>query len=252
MLWYKSWLETRWRFLIGLGLLLCSAMSASLTYPYFTKLMATMPMPHFPGRLGERIREGIALAQTYRGFVWSQWWRQNLAQTGTLFAILLGIASLFSTSRGALFTLSLPASRKRLMGTRAMTGLGELFAIAMIPSLVIPLLAPSIGERYNAGDTLVHALCFFIVASMFFCLALLLSTVFSDPWRPLLIALGIAIVIGIADQIFQVPFIGIFRVMSGESWFRDGRLPWVGLIGSVAVSASIYYGALRNLTRRDF
>jgi ABC-2 type transport system permease protein len=252
MLWYKSWLETRWRFFIGLGLLICSAMGGVFTYPHFMKLLSTMPMPHFPGRLGERIREGITLAQTYRGFVWTQWFRQNLAQTGTLFAILLGIASLFSPSRGALFTLSLPASRKRLMGTRAMTGLGELFVIAIIPSLVIPMLAPTIGERYNLGDALVHALCFFVVATMFFCLALLLSTVFSDPWRPLLIALGLAIVIGIADQIFQVPFIGIFRVMSGESWFRSRQLPWIGLIGSALVSASIYYGALLNLTRRDF
>jgi len=252
MLWYKSWLETRWRFLIGLGLLLCSAAGGVLSYPYFMKLMATVPMPNLPGRLGERIHEAVALANTYRGFVWSQWFRQNLAQTGTLFAILLGIASLFSRSSGALFTLSLPASRKRLMGTRAMTGLGELFVIAIIPSLAIPLLAPAIGEHYNAGDALVHALCFFIVATMFFCIALLLSTVFSDPWRPLLIALGIAIVIGIADQIFQLPFIGVFRVMSGESWFRDGRLPWFGLAASAAASAFIYYGAQRNLTRRDF
>jgi hypothetical protein len=124
--------------------------------------------------------------------------------------------------------------------------------LAILPSLAIPLLAPAIGKSYNAGDALVHALCFFIVASMFFCLALLLSTVFSDPWRPLLIALGLAILIGIADQFFQLPFIGVFRVMSGESWFRDGRLPWLGLLGSVAASALIYYGALLNLTRRDF
>ncbi|PYQ29008.1 MAG: hypothetical protein DMF56_12040 [Acidobacteria bacterium] len=252
MLWYKSWLETRWRFFIGLGLLICSAMGGVFTYPHFMKLMASVPMPNLPGRIGERIHEAVALAHTYRGFVWSQWWRQNLAQTGTLFAILLGIASLFSPSRGALFTLSLPASRKRLMGTRAMTGLGELFVIAIIPSLLIPLLAPAIGERYNAGDALVHAACFFVVATTFFCLALLLSTVFSDPWRPLLITLGIAIVIGIADQILEVPFVGVFRVMSGESWFRSGRLPWLGLAGSIAASAFIYYGALVNLTRRDF
>src|SRR5260370_15354436 len=33
MLWYKSWLETRWRFLIGLVLLLFSALSTVFTYP---------------------------------------------------------------------------------------------------------------------------------------------------------------------------------------------------------------------------
>ena len=28
MLWYKAWLETRWRFLIGLAVLVCSAVAA--------------------------------------------------------------------------------------------------------------------------------------------------------------------------------------------------------------------------------
>ena len=32
MLWYKAWLETRWRFLIGLVLLVCSAAFIVLAY----------------------------------------------------------------------------------------------------------------------------------------------------------------------------------------------------------------------------
>ena len=34
MLWYKSWLETRWRFLIGLALLMLSAAGTVLYYPH--------------------------------------------------------------------------------------------------------------------------------------------------------------------------------------------------------------------------
>ena len=39
MLWYKSWLETRWRFLIGLVLLMLSAGGTVLTYPHVVKLL---------------------------------------------------------------------------------------------------------------------------------------------------------------------------------------------------------------------
>ena len=39
MLWYKSWLETRWRFLIGLVLLVCSAMFIVLAYPRLIQLL---------------------------------------------------------------------------------------------------------------------------------------------------------------------------------------------------------------------
>jgi hypothetical protein len=254
MLWYKSWLETRWRFLIGVAILCCSAAVTVFTYPKVQELMEYVPT-NLGGMIGDRIREAAELASSFRGYVWSQWLRQNLVQTGTLFAVLLGIASVFTPSRGALFTLSLPVSRQRVLGVRAITGLAELFSLAFLPSLLLPLLAPAIHQSYSAGDALAHGLCFFVVASLFFSLALFFSTVFSDPWRPLLIALGLAIAIGLGEQVlrFAIPSLpGLFRVMSGESWFRDGRLPWPGLAAAAAISASIYYGAVRNLARRDF
>ena len=44
----------------------------------------------------------------------------------------------------------------------------------------------------------------------------------------------------------------LFRVMSAESYFRTGSLPWLGLAASAAISASVLYGAARNFARRDF
>lgn len=250
MLWYKSWLETRARFLIGLFVLLCSAASVVLVYPQVTKMMASMQV-NMTGVLGERVREATQLARTFDGYVWSSWFRQNLSQIGTLLAILLGTASLVSESGGALFTLSLPVSRQRLLHVRAASGLAQLFALVLIPTLLLALLAPAVGERYGVAGALVHVVCFFVGASLFFCIAILLSTIFGDPWRPLMIAVGIALALGLAG-LFDVPALGVFRVMSGESWFRDGRMPWPGLLATAAVSASIYYGAVRNLVRRDF
>jgi len=251
MLWYKSWLETRWRFLIGLSLLLCSAAGAVLTYPQVVRLTAAIPTANVPGMLGERIREAVELSRSFRGYVWSNWFRQNLLQTGTLFAILLGIAGLLSESGGALFTLSLPVSRQRLLHVRAAAGLAELFALVFIPSMLLALLSPAIGQSYSMSSVLAHSVCFFVGASLFFSLALLLSTMFSDPWRPVMIAVGIAVALALIEA-FDVHALGVFRVMSGESWFRHGRLPWPGLLATAAVSVSVYYGAVRNLVRRDF
>src|SRR5512143_2063454 len=101
MLWYKSWLETRWRFLIGLALLLCSAAATVQTYPAIQKLVVTAPSD-VSGALGREIRESIETSRDYRGFIWLQWFRQNAAQWATLFAILLGTAGLFSHSGGTL------------------------------------------------------------------------------------------------------------------------------------------------------
>jgi len=255
MLWYKSWLETRWRFLIGLGLLTLSAATTVLYYPELMKLVPAAGSIDTSGEIGRRIREGVELARDFRGYVWSQVFRQNLPQTGTLFAVLLGSGNLLSPGSGdaTLFTLSLPVSRHRLLGVRAVTGLGELLLLAFVPSLLVPAIAPAIGHSYSLGSALVHGTCLFVAAAVFFSLAFLLSTVFSDLWRPLLIACAVAVVLALCEQILRdLSRYGIFRVMSGETYFRGNGLPWIGLLVAASLSVVMLYGAAMNIARRDF
>jgi hypothetical protein len=257
MLWYKTWVETRWRFLIGITLVACSALFLVFGYPYIVRLLAQLPAGDFAGGfegdLGRRIRETVELAREFRGYVWAQGYGENLSQLGTLFAVLLGTGGLLSHASGGtpLFTLSLPVSRERLLRVRALAGLGQWLAIAIVPSLVIPLLAPAIGESYGFGSALVHGLCLFLAGGLFFSLAVLLSTVFADFWRPLLLTLLMAGLLG-----FVEPFLpggwGLFSLMRGEMYFRTGQLPWIGLLVTTALSAALLYGAQREFARRDF
>jgi hypothetical protein len=255
MLWYKSWLETRSRFFFGLALLMVVAAGTVFDYPAVVKLMPMAQGVDVGGQLGRAIRESVQISSTYRGHVWVSWFRQNLSQMGTLFAALLGSGGLLSQAAGgaALFTLSLPVSRNRVLGIRAATGLAELVVLAFVPSLLIPLLSPAVGESYSLASVLIHGLCFFAAVAAFFCLALLLSTVFADIWRPLLITCSIAIVLSGCEAVvreFQ-PY-GIFRLMSAERYFEGGGVPWVGLLLSSAVSAGLIYVAAGNLARKDF
>ena len=252
MLWYKAWLETRWRFLIGLVLLMCSAMGVVFTYPKVLELMPMLPAIKMGGELGRQLREAAELTRDYRGYVWLQWFRKELPQLGTLFAVLLGTGGLIS-QRAALFTLSLPASRRQLLGVRAAAGLAEFLVLVLVPSLLVPLFSPGIGQSYGLGGTLVHAACVFVAGAAFYSLAVLLSTVFGDVWRPLLIALLIAMVLGLVEPFVRgLSRFSIYRVMSAESYFRTGGLPWLGLLASAALSVALLYGAARNIERQDF
>src|SRR5205814_9264697 len=105
-----------------------------------------------------RIREAADLARSYRGYVWSQWYRQTPTQLVTLFAVLLGTGGLLaqSTGAGTLFTLSLPVSRTRLLAVGAWTWLVEPAALAFVPSLVIPQVSPAVGESYGLASVLAH------------------------------------------------------------------------------------------------
>ena len=255
MLWYKSFLDTRWRFLIGFGLVVFSAFGAVFAYPKVMELMPLASTIQASGELGRRIREGVELARDYRGYVWSQWFRQNLIQMWGIFAVLLGTGGLVSQASGggAIFTLSLPASRNHLLGVRAATGLVELLVLAIVPPLLVPAFSGAIGERYAVSDALVHGACMFIAGTMFFSLAFLLSTVFADVWRPALIVFCVAVALGLSDLVLRdLPLVSVVRLMSGEAYFRTGTLPWPGLAASVVVSSALLYAASRNIARRDF
>ena len=126
-------------------------------------------------------------------------------------------------------------------------------ALAVVPSLFIPLAAPAIGQSYSVVDALVHGLCMFAAAAVFFGLAFLLSTVFDDLWRPLLIACAVAFLLATIELAAgnAAPF-GIFRVMSADSYFRSGSIPWIGLFVTLTVTAGLLYSATVNIENRDF
>ena len=255
MIVYKTWLDTRWRFIIGLGLMLCSAGSALFIYPQVVEMLPMAEGMQMDGALGAEIRKAVELSRTFTGYMWTQWNSQNLATMGTLFPVLLGAGAVVSQGMGggAYYTLALPVSRRRLLATRAATGLVQVFAMVLLSFLLIAALAPAIGQSYGLGDALVYAVCAFFGASVWFSLTLLLATVFTDVWRPLLIGLAAGGLVGIAEIFFHdtIPF-GIYRTMNAETYFRDGSLPWLGLLACAAGSAAMIYAAVLNLERRNF
>jgi len=255
MLWHKSWLETRARFLVGLALAICAALSVVMLYTRVGELLQLAPPPDTGGVLGRKIREAVVLAQDYRGYVWSQWFAHQLTQMWTLFALLLGSGGLRSQSSrgGALFTLSLPVSRGRMVGVRAAVALAELAVLALVPSLVLVALSPAIGQSYSIADAVVHALCVAVGGSVLFSLTFALSTLWADLWRPLLIALLVVVVLSLAQTVFpELSRFSVFGVMSAEGYFQGDGLPWLGLSASAAVSAALLWGAARNIARQDF
>jgi ABC-type transport system involved in multi-copper enzyme maturation permease subunit len=255
MLFHKAWLETRWRFVAGLIIL--TVVAGAKVYE-FTLTQRMMPLAESVvagagnSPLERAIREAIEMQREFRGFIWFNGFRDILAQMAVLFAVLLGCGGLMTEAKkgSALFTLSLPVTRRQLLGARTATGLAQCFAIAMIPPLAIPLLAPAVGQQFSIVDALAHGLCLFFVTALFYSLAAFLSTMFGDFWRPMLIAFVVACIAALAQ--FVAPEFGLFRVMSGEAYFRNGTLPWMGFVTTAVLASALLYSAAETLERRDF
>ena len=89
MLWYNSWLETRWRFAIGLIIVTISACGSVAAYPQMLKLLPLADKIETSGALARLVVESAELARTYRGYLWSQWFLKNMPQQGAVFAVLI-------------------------------------------------------------------------------------------------------------------------------------------------------------------
>ncbi len=253
MLWQHAFLETRWRFLIGLVVLSVSAAFMALGYPQVIAL--TQSVTPTPGTaLGREVAESIELSKTYGGYVWSQWFQQNGAQLGSFFAAIIGTGGLLSLDAAArLFTLSLPISRERLLAARAAAGLGQVLALTFVPALVIVIVSPVIGRGFPVLDALAYALCAFVGCAVIFSLAFLFSSMFSNVWAPVLLALCAGAALRALDTItggmggFSLP-----QMVHGESYFYGHGLPWLMLLISVGVSLALLYAGTRLIARQDF
>jgi len=254
MLWYKSWLDTRSRFLLALLVLVVFACGTALSYPKVRELVTAVEPAAVTGdeSLRQELEEQREVIRTFRGYAWSQWFAGNFPALLVLFAALLGSGSpLVKSGSGSLFSLALPVSRGRWTRTRAGLGIVELFVVALAPSIALAVLAHLVGEQLALSEAVVYGLCAFVGASLFFSVAMFWSTLFNDIWRPLLFTCFVWIAIVAIDSVLPEGR-GIFAAMTGQTYFYDGTLPWAELLLSAAAAPALVYAAAANVARRDF
>jgi hypothetical protein len=254
MVWHKAWHDTRWRFATLFAVLVALTCFHVFEWLDVQRLVPTLDPSVAGGNATVRsaLAEAIAAEQTFRGYIWYQWFDQNFATCIVLFAALLGSGSALSTSgRGLLFSLALPVARGRWLEARAAIGVAQVLALALVPSLLIPLLAPVVGESYSVTDALVHGALLFVLGSVFLAFAMLASAIVDDFGRAIVLTAVAAIVVGMAEVALSRGH-GLFHALTGGAYYRSGTLPWPELVLGVALTGALIYGAAAHLARRDF
>jgi hypothetical protein len=253
MLWQQAFLETRWRFLIGLMLLPVSAAFVALSYPQVAPLARDLSASPNT-QLGREIAAAIEFAKTYDGYVWSQWFRKEGAQLGAFFASIIATGGLLSqTGAARLFTLSLPVSREQMLGARAAAGLSQIAALSLVPALVIVAVSPLVAKSFSPLDALAYALCAFAGFAFFFSLAFFFSSIIGNVWAPVVLTLCAGAALRMLDQITNgTGGFSLLEMMHGESYYYGRGLPWPTLTVSALASSALVYAGIRHFARQDF
>ncbi len=260
MLSQKSWWETRRGFLILMvGVLLFAVWSQPREQADLAKWISELH--ERAPRWSEDSRRLLPLLSSYQGYVWSYWFKLILLFMWPFYAVVMG-ATLVATScpwmaggpgAAGLFTFSLPVSRRRVLLTHAALVAVEMVVVALVPSLMFPIVSRLIGGEVPFGSTLVYALLLSLGGMVFISLTFLLTTVFNSQLK--VMAIGSAVVFALylpLRPVEEFPWWNVYHVMSGETYFRHGQIPWFGLLASLAVSALMMFAAVRIYERRDF
>jgi ABC-2 type transport system permease protein len=257
MLWQKSWWETRLGLLFFMGVaLLFAAWRLPLDQADLAKWISEL-QPSF----SEDSRRILPLLSSYQGYLWSYWFKLALLGMWPMYAaaqgVTLGSASCPWMAGGlgaaGLFTFSLPVSRRRVLLTHAALVGAEMVLIALVPSLMFPVASRLTGGEVSFGSTVIHALLLSLGGMVFPAFTFLLTAVFNNQWK--VIVAGIAVAYALLFPIRPIeeyPWWNVYHVMSGETYFRYGQIPWLGLFACLTVSALMMFAAVRIYERRDF
>ena len=140
------------------------------------------------------------------------------------------------------------------MAVGAATIVLELIVLGLGVSLLLPVFSRLIGQSYPLTDALVHALLMTMGGLVFFGFAFLVSTIFNNWWQAVFIGEGLHVAL-CAPYMGTAPFPRwnlVYQLVSGESYFRHGEIPWSGLLVSVALAAVMFYISVCIFERQDF
>lgn len=235
MLWYKAWLETRWRFVFMLGSILLLWLAPQFL-PFFG-----FRLP--PGVLASRIWMAVHLASVLLYIFAAIFLAGSGVNSQTTYAATSGFHG------SMLFTLSLPVSRRRLLLVRA--GLG-----AFLTGVLVAVMAgytlfqrPGGASAFDALEYIARAIACTMAV---YALSVLLACVLDEMWQ-----FYAATFCWIAFYLLQSRFavlawLSPLRGMSLISYPVTAPMPWAPVVASLALAGVFLCTSALVLQRKQY
>jgi ABC-2 type transport system permease protein len=220
MLFYKAWLESRTRFL--LGLLALAGLSA--VFVFFNHDVRAVVTDH---------------DVSYGEYIWKGIFKGQLRDIYVILSLLLGLGGLNrEQSYGtAAHTLALPVSRWRLITARGLTGIIETALMAVLPASLVPALSPVIHESYPWPLALQFGALWAVGGTLIFAIGFLSSVLFVGEYSAATAAIVILFGYSITTDLpgMEHYLIDIHDVMNGSGPHNVTTLAAISIIAVATI-----------------
>ena len=226
MLWYKAWLETRWRLLMPLAMLL---------FLVFTANSRGQLQLHQPSILAAIPFFWLLAPITLAGAG---------TKTEAPFRAVKGV------SGSTCFTLSLPVTRLRLLAVRAGVGMVEWGAMVVVLCVAAWLLSSTLRNEVSAADGLAYTATVLAMGFAVFAYSTALSTFLDQQWQ---VVTATAIILVPRAMLSNISLKwDFFRTMGLDSPLITHTVPWLVIGGSFSFGLAAFLITAKIVERQQY
>jgi|SRR5215831_610212 len=235
MLWYKYWLETRWRLVFA-----------------FVYAIFPVPLLILTGRTVHSGPPSEAMLQGFVQFLGFYWMNTTLLLAGSGIRTQPSIRSQKGLHGSTFFTLSLPVSRVRLFGIRAWIGLLETAVVFVVAPLGTCVIFPTLRTYATNADLFKYWVTVIVCASMFYFFGVLLSVVLEDQLQMGAGMCGILALWGLLSWKHIPPRFNVFRAMGSDSPLFAHVFPWTTMSLAVCLTAVLFLVSMKFIQAHEY
>ena len=246
MLLYKYWLESRFRFLCGLFLVIATVTHTVLGAPNTLRLInQQMPWAHM----------------LFSQYLWLTVYDGSLLAAWIVLAVVLsnrGMRKEQSLGVSA-FTLSLPVTRSSILRAQSVVALVELVLLGVVPAFLIPGLSRVAGLTFPMTQGVRHTALLICPGVVFHGWSLLMAQLTGTESTSLTISLSsIGAFFILVKRIHALDRLDIFDIMSGadlldrHTFLLRGPLPWSTFAATLTLLLGMVWLSVFLIEHHDF
>jgi len=230
MLWYKGWLETRFKLLSA----------ACLLVGFLTFFSVAKAPPQ-----AKPVLQVILFAKSQLAFFF-------MVLSGAGIATQPAFQAIKGLHGSTLFTLSMPVSRLRLLTVRSSLGFLQVSALIVAMCGGLWRVVPGLKNVVTGGEMGEYAITLIFIASTFYFISVLLATFLDDIWRIWGGMIAYGALWGLSSWVALPAAVDIFRAIGDGSPLSAHAMPWPPMVFSLALSAILFFGALKIAQAREY
>lgn len=230
MLWFKAWLETRWRFAFLIG-----SMLLSWLMPLWLPSLSAVP--------SSRQWFGLQLESVLLSIFAAIYLAGAGINSQTMYAATSGFHG------SMLFTLSLPVSRRRLLLVRA--GLGAVLTCTLVVAMAAYVLFHR-PEPTSTSQAIAYIARATVCSMAVYALSVLLACVLDEMWQFMGACLAWIAVYLLQSRFAVVAWVSPIRGMSISSYSSAAWMSLAPVLTSVVLVGVFLYSSVLILRRKEY